>query len=78
MISGSRQLTLPASPSKEADSFLFQHGIRQFLCPGEISDIGKRVIVHGERDALFAQEPGEVFAPVEVNLDVIRIVLMEL
>lgn len=71
MISGNRQLIFPATPSKKADSFYSAWHL-PVPVPGEIFDIGKRVIVHGERDVLFAQEPGDIFAPVEINLDIIK------
>ena len=60
------------SVTQRSGQFFVQNAVRQFLCPCKIFYIGKRVVVHGERDAFFAQEPGEVFTPVEINLDVIR------
>lgn len=49
-----------------------QHGIRQFLCPAKIPYVGKGIVVHGVRDALFEEQSGKILTAVEIDLYIVR------
>ena len=58
-------------PIKRSGEFFVQHTIRKFLRFLKILDIGEGVVIHGKGKPFLSEEPGEVFAPIEINLDII-------